>query len=381
MTVMRMFSSRFSILFVLTAILSGVLSQGVYAFSASQASEKANLDNAEDMKLKQGRMIFEKMLEALGGRERLEKIMDSKLSVDYKVAPGDVSMMAVYYAKLPDKLRMDTTFTGTMVFEGGKGWRLNPRDGSIKNMSEEELADFRDSAWATQGMLNPEMQDVRPLLEGRVQLEGKDYIVISYKDWGGYDIVYVLIDPATFFPQKLINIKSGSRTEVFHSDYRDIDGLKLPFSLHVNMDGQKAVQMTVREWKFNSNLEDSLFSKKTLKEQGFHMDLSGFHDATEEPVLVHQVHPIYPELAARSRVSGKVLLRITIDEEGLVQDVIPVEGHPMLQSAAVEAVRQWRYRPTIQDGNAISVTTMVEVFFTIGDRPPVILQGPGIRIH
>ena len=41
------------------------------------------------------------------------------------------------------------------------------------------------SARATQSMLNPEMQGVHPALEGRIQLEGKDYIVISYKDWGG----------------------------------------------------------------------------------------------------------------------------------------------------------------------------------------------------
>jgi len=381
MTGIRIFSARSLGLVALAAILSGSLFQIAVGYSVPPDSEQSKTDKAEDSRLRQGRMIFEKMLEALGGRERLEKIQDSKLSVDYTVAPGDTKMMAVYYTKLPDKLRMDTTFTGTMVFDGDKGWRLNPLDRSVKDMSQKELANFKDSAWATQGMLNPEMQDVNPFLEGRVQLEGKDYIVISYKDWGGYDVVYVLIDPVTYYPQKLINIKSDSRTEVFHSDYRDIDGLKLPFSFSVNIDGKKAVQMTVREWKFNSDLEDSLFSKKSVKKKGFHMDLSGFADATAEPVLVHKVNPIYPELAARARVSGKVVLRIVIDEEGLVQDVTPVEGHAMLQGAAVEAVRQWRYRPTVQDEKPVSVTTMVEVYFEIGDRPPVILQGPGIRIY
>ena len=380
MTVMRIFLTRFSgrVVLALAVILSGGLSQDVYAGSVPQSSEQAETDEAEDAKLRQGRMIFEKMVEALGGRENLSKIRDSKLSVEYRVAPGDTRMMAVYYAKLPDKLRMDATFVGTQAFDGKKGWKLNPRDGSVKNMSKEELADFKDSAWAVQGMLNPEMQEVKPVLEGRVQLEGKNYIVISYKDWGGYDLVYVLIDPATFFPKKIINIKSDSRTEVLHSDYRDVDGLKLPFSFYINMDGKTAILMTVREWKFNSDLEDALFSRKTAKQKDFHVDLSGFQDATDKLTLVHKVNPIYPELARRARVSGKVVLRITIDEEGLVQDVTPVEGHPMLDSAAVEAVRQWRYRPTIQDEKPVSVTTMVEVFFEIGDRPPVI---PGIRIN
>ena len=251
-------------------------------------------------------------------------------------------------------------------------------------MSKKELADFRDSAWATQGMLNPEMQNVNPILEGRVQLEGKDYIVISYKDWGGYDVVYVLIDPATFFPYKLINIKSDSRTEVFHYDYRDIDGLKLPFAFQVNIDGKKAIEMTVREWKFNSNLEDTLFSKKSVKKQkDLHIDLSGFQDTTGELEIIHKVEPIYPELAKRARLSGKVVLRITIDEAGFVQEVGVIDGHPMLSSAAVEAVRQWQYRPTVKDGNTVSVTTMIEVYFEMdsSDYQPVILQGPSIRIN
>jgi TonB family protein len=365
MTVTNLFPTRFPGLaaFALAAILLGGLSQDAFIFSAPTASEQTKKDEVEGPRLRQGRRYFEKMLEALGGRERLDNIRDSKLSVEYKVVPGDLNMMAVYYAKLPDKLRMDSTVVGTMIFDGDKGWRINARDGSVRDLSQKELADFKDSAWATQGMLNPEMQDVNPVLEGRVQLEGKDYIVISYKDWGGYDVVYVLIDPATFFPYKLINIKSGSRTEVFHSDYRDIDGLKLPFSFNVNIDGKKAIQMDVREWKFNSNLDDSLFSKKSAKKEGFHIDLSGFNEATGDLVIIHKVEPIYPELAKRARVSGQVVLRITIDEAGLVQEVGVIDGHAMLTGAAVEAVRQWRYRPTVKDGNAVPVTTLVTVNF------------------
>lgn len=362
MIAMRMFSTRFLGLVALAAALSGGLHPPASVYSATPDSEQATTDDAEDSKITQGRIIFEKMLLVLGGRERLSKIRDSKLSVEYEVLPQGPNMMAVYYAKLPDKLRMDASTLGTMVFEGDKGWRLSP-GGSLRDMSKRELANFRDSAWATQGMLNPEMLNVSPALEGRVQLEGKDYIVISYKDWGGYDIVYALIDPDTFFPHKIINIKSDSRTEVFHSDYREVDGLKLPFSFHVNIDGKTGIHMTVKEWKFNCNLEEDLFSKKSVKKKGFQIDLSGFHDTGDEPVLVHKVDPIYPDLAKRARISGDVVLRITIDEEGLVQDVIVTAGHSMLQEAAVDAVRQWRYLPTIRDGKPVPVHTMVTVFF------------------
>ena len=154
--------------------------------------------------------------------------------------------------------------------------------------------------------------------------------------------------------------------EVFHSDYRDVDGLKLPFSLHGNIDGKKAIQMTVREWKFNSSLDDSLFSKQSAKKEGFHIDLSGFNETAEDLVIIHKVEPVYPELVMRARVSGQVVLRITIDEAGLVQEVVVIDGHRMLIGAAVEAVRQWRYRPTVKDGNAVFVNTLVTVNFEIG---------------
>jgi periplasmic protein TonB len=61
--------------------------------------------------------------------------------------------------------------------------------------------------------------------------------------------------------------------------------------------------------------------------------------------LVYRVQPDYPPLARQVRVQGLVVLRAMISREGTIEDLQVMSGHPMLVKAAVEAVRQWRYRP------------------------------------
>jgi TonB family protein len=84
-----------------------------------------------------------------------------------------------------------------------------------------------------------------------------------------------------------------------------------------------------------------------------------------EPRLVHRVEPKYPELAKRARVQGKVILGVTVDEEGNVVDVKVVSGHPWLTDPAVTAVRQWKYAPTLLNGVAVPVMATVTVIFNL----------------
>jgi TonB family protein len=83
----------------------------------------------------------------------------------------------------------------------------------------------------------------------------------------------------------------------------------------------------------------------------------------QESKLIHKVEPIYPELALKARVSGKVVLVITVNEGGFVSDVKVASGHPLLDDAAVAAVRQWQYSPTLLNGQPVPVTASVMVTF------------------
>ena len=82
--------------------------------------------------------------------------------------------------------------------------------------------------------------------------------------------------------------------------------------------------------------------------------------------LVHQVKPTYPQLARTVRVQGTVILEAIIDREGRVENLKVLSGHPLLIPAAFEAVQQWRYRPTLLNGQPVEVLTQVTVNFSLG---------------
>jgi protein TonB len=84
-----------------------------------------------------------------------------------------------------------------------------------------------------------------------------------------------------------------------------------------------------------------------------------------ESKLIFRPEPVYSELARRVRVSGTVVLDVQIDEEGNVSDVRVLSGHPLLAGAAVEAVRRWRYTPTVLNGEPVPVVATVTVIFRL----------------
>ena len=82
-------------------------------------------------------------------------------------------------------------------------------------------------------------------------------------------------------------------------------------------------------------------------------------------MLIKQVQPVYPSLARAARVEGTVLLVAIIDTQGRITGLRVLSGHPLLISAAINAVQQWRYRPYILNGNPVEVETQVTVNFTL----------------
>ena len=75
--------------------------------------------------------------------------------------------------------------------------------------------------------------------------------------------------------------------------------------------------------------------------------------------------PLYPPMARTARVSGHVIMNAIIDKEGRVIQLQVIAGPALLQAAALDAVRQWRYRPTTLNGEAVEVATTIDVNFTL----------------
>lgn len=87
--------------------------------------------------------------------------------------------------------------------------------------------------------------------------------------------------------------------------------------------------------------------------------------AIRPPAKVVNVAPAYPALASAARVSGVVILEATIDREGRVRDVRVLRSIPLLDQAAVDAVRQWQYTPTLLNGVPVAVVMTVTVAFNL----------------
>jgi protein TonB len=82
-------------------------------------------------------------------------------------------------------------------------------------------------------------------------------------------------------------------------------------------------------------------------------------------LLVHKEEPVYPTLARSARVQGDVVLSAVIDTNGNIQNLQLVSGHPMLVPAAIAAVKQWRYKPYLLNGQPVEVETTITVIFTL----------------
>ncbi len=81
--------------------------------------------------------------------------------------------------------------------------------------------------------------------------------------------------------------------------------------------------------------------------------------------IINRVQPVYPALARQTRISGTVRLHAIIGKEGTIQQLEVMNGHPLLQQAALDAVRQWRYQPTLLNGEPVEVDTTIDVIFSL----------------
>jgi protein TonB len=81
--------------------------------------------------------------------------------------------------------------------------------------------------------------------------------------------------------------------------------------------------------------------------------------------LIHHVKPVYPPLAIPARVQGMVRLEALISKDGTIQNLHVLSGHPLLIPSAMDAVRQWRYQPTLLNGEPVEVVTTIDVVFIL----------------
>ena len=85
----------------------------------------------------------------------------------------------------------------------------------------------------------------------------------------------------------------------------------------------------------------------------------------QQAMLESQPRPMYPALAKQARIQGTVSLNAVIGPDGHVQNLSVIQGHPLLVQAALDAVKDWVYKPTLMNGNPVAVVTVIDVNFTL----------------
>jgi len=87
----------------------------------------------------------------------------------------------------------------------------------------------------------------------------------------------------------------------------------------------------------------------------------------EQALLIEQIKPVYPVLAIQTRTQGVVVLHAIIGKDGNVAELQLIAGHPLLAPAAMDAVRKWRYKPTLLNGEPVEVDTTITVTFKLAE--------------
>ena len=83
-------------------------------------------------------------------------------------------------------------------------------------------------------------------------------------------------------------------------------------------------------------------------------------------LLMQKTSPVYPQIAREARVSGTVVIQATISKKGVIENLRAVSGPTMLRQSALDAVKTWRYKPYLLDGDPVDVETTVSVTFSLG---------------
>ena len=93
------------------------------------------------------------------------------------------------------------------------------------------------------------------------------------------------------------------------------------------------------------------------------------HQSSVDPaMLVRRVEPVFPPLARQIRRAGRVELHAVIATDGSIQSLEVVSGDPMFIQSALDAVRQWRYRPTMLNGQPVEIDTFITVMYVVNQQ-------------
>ncbi|MCX8160149.1 MAG: outer membrane lipoprotein-sorting protein [Candidatus Saccharicenans sp.] len=213
--------------------------------------------------------ILDNMIKALGGRETLAGIKDTRLSGTMEIIQFGMSSPFTMYLKEPDKYRLELEVMGmsmVQVYDGEKAKVTNPQTGEVIELPPDQAEQMRRQALGNDSLLHPEKFGITYTYKGKEEVDGKVCHVLEQKFANG-DTATVYVDASTFLPYKNRSkalSPSGGEIEAVQvlSDYRKVNGTMAAFSITIFQGGVEFARMTINEIVYNTGLDDSLFVLK-----------------------------------------------------------------------------------------------------------------------
>lgn len=213
--------------------------------------------------------IVERHIAAIGGRATLESIESLQLMGELYMPAAGMTLPLTLTQKRPAKMhvRVDVAAMGAEVLNGYDGetaWQVNPLQGGTQKLSGEQARNLKEQADIDGLLVDYEAKGYSVAYVGEEEVKGTNTQKLQVMRPDSSE-VFVYLDAATALQFKVesegTNPMTGAKakSETYMSDYRDVDGMMVPFSLEVHFDGQLFQTVTLSDVKTNVEVDDAIF--------------------------------------------------------------------------------------------------------------------------
>jgi len=178
-------------------------------------------------------------------------------------------------------------------------------------------------------------------------------------------LVLALVLVAHFAPSKGTESTPAAQASQQETHTAESAPVKSDTSAAVMGNSGSSIPGGVAKDSMSAGVEDNVGSTKTAALQVAMPQRVRVSQDVSAGLLIRKVVPVYPPTAQQARVQGAVVLQAEISKDGAVESLREISGHPLLIPAAIEAVKQWQYKPYVMNGEPVAVETTVTVDFTL----------------
>ena len=239
---------------------------GCMLLGACKSSESVT----ESMPKSMEQELIESHIAALGGLEVIRSVESIQMTGEFEMPSVGMTMPMTITLKRPSKVhvRVDVAAMGAEIinaYDGETAWEINPMEGGTRKMTGEQARDLKELADMDGFLVDYEAKGYAVHYVGEEEVNGSNTKKLRVMRPDSSEM-FVFLDAESFLQVKIeaegTNPMTGARAkkETFLMDYRDVEGMMIPFGIKVLMDGQVFSNITMKEVKTNVEVDDTIFA-------------------------------------------------------------------------------------------------------------------------